>query len=166
VAIPLVAALQQWRERTGSIRPVAVDARLSVWPRAVALIVQHPLAGEGLGRQAMRKTHPELVPDEDPLFWHSHNVFLNAGISMGVPGVLALVLLFGALTVAYWKLLVARERTAQLIGIAGILMIAGVVGRNLTNDLFVRDGSLLFWALSGALLGAGVRYARSGRAAA
>jgi O-antigen ligase len=157
VAGLMLVGLQQWREQTQSTRPIDADARLSVWPRAAARIVASPWQGVGLGRQATRKAYPDLQDPQDPLMWHAHNVFLNAGISMGLPGVAALAFLFGSFLLQYARLVRAPERLTQLVGIAGILMVAGIIGRNLTNDFFVRDGSLLFWAANGALLGVGTR---------
>ena len=43
-------------------------------------------------------------------------------------------------------------------------MVAGVVARNMTNDFFVRDGALLFWALAGTLFGYALRRASAGEA--
>ena len=42
---------------------------------------------------------------------------------------------------------------ARSCAAAGILIVSGILLRNMTNDLFVRDGALLFWSLNGALLG-------------
>jgi hypothetical protein len=36
-------------------------------------------------------------------------------------------------------------------------MVAGVLARNMTNDFFVREGALLFWALAGMLFGYALR---------
>jgi hypothetical protein len=36
-------------------------------------------------------------------------------------------------------------------------MVVGVLMRNMANDFFVRDGSLLFWALAGMLFGYALR---------
>jgi O-antigen ligase len=155
VAGAALGGMQAWRAHTGQLK--AVDPRQAAWPAVTKRIAEHPWKGAGFGRQAMRKAYPDLVPDEETLFWHAHNVFLNAGISMGVPGALALLLVFGSLAWSYGLLLRAPDERARLIGVAGLLLLIGVVGRNLTNDYFVRDGSLLFWALNGSLLGAGLR---------
>ncbi len=40
-----------------------------------------------------------------------------------------------------------------MAGICGLLLVVGVVGRNLTNDFFQRDLALLFWSIAGMLLG-------------
>jgi O-antigen ligase len=154
------AALQAARLQSGQVRPLTQDVRLAAWPAIVDRIMQQPMTGTGLGRQGMSRVYPELVREKD-YFWHSHNSFLNAGISMGVPGVVALLWLFGAFTAVYLRLLRDGDATARWLGIAGLLMLTGIAARNMTNDFFVRDGALLFWSLNGALLGAGLRLRRA-----
>jgi len=46
-------------------------------------------------------------------------------------------------------------------GIAGLMLVTGVVVRNQFNDFFVRDMALLYWALSGLLLGFAQRRKRA-----
>jgi O-antigen ligase len=79
---------------------------------------------------------------------------------MGLPGILALLILFASLLRAFWKLTVSGPSLQRAIGIAGFVMVAGVVARNLTNDFFMRDMSLLFWSLTGLMLGLGNRLQR------
>jgi len=143
------------------------DYRLLHWKRVFERIQAHPLAGAGFGREAMKKAHPDLVPVEGPQspLWHPHNVFLNYGIAMGWPGMLALAALFVSLLHAYWGYLRSDDADRRAVAVAGILLIIGVVGRNLTNDFFVRDGALMFWALNGAMLGYLARGARAGSSA-
>ena len=131
------------------------DFRLQQWRRIVDRIETRPLTGAGFGREAMKKAYPDLVPTVEPLtlLWHPHNVFLTYGVAMGFPGMLMLMLLFGALIARYARQLRGGSEEQRLAAIAGIALVAGVVTRNLTNDLFLRDGALLFWALNGALLG-------------
>lgn len=138
---------------------LVADSRLSFWPKVVANIAQHPFSGGGFGIRAMAKAYPDLIPDYNPLLWHGHNVFLNYGIGMGLPGMLALAALFGYWGWFFWNAATTAPRQAALAGIAGLTMVAGVVLRNQFNDFFTRDMSLMFWALTGLF----ARLAMAGR---
>lgn len=129
------------------------DPRLTTWPAVAARILEHPLSGKGFGREIMKKAYPDLLSREYPAVWHAHNLFLNYGMSMGVPGMIAILLLFFALLRKFWKLSRADDRVIAMAGICGVLLVVGVVARNLTNDFFQRDLALLFWAIAGMLLG-------------
>ena len=131
------------------------DFRLQQWGKIAARIMDQPLVGAGFGRESMKKAYPDLVPADPPmsLMWHPHNVLLNYGVAMGVPGVVVLLLLLTGFAVTYGQQLRSANEQDRLIAAAGIILITGVVVRNMTNDLFLRDGALLFWALNGALLG-------------
>lgn len=139
---------------------VGNDLRLRYWPGVVARIAEQPLTGAGFGRNAMKLGHPDLVPAADPMFWHAHNVFLNYGLAMGLPGLLALILLFAALAATYWKMVRSSDSMLSIVGIAGLLLLTSIILRNLTNDFFQRDVALLFWAMNGMLLGTGLRLQR------
>lgn len=138
---------------------LTTDSRFSLWPKVLSHVAEAPLAGAGFGRAALRKGAPDLIPVDTPTLWHAHNVFLNYGLSMGVPGMLALAGLFGGLGIFFWR---GSSGEAAAAGIAGLAIVAGVLLRNQFNDFFVRDMSLLFWALVG-LLARQVVAAREGR---
>jgi O-antigen ligase len=129
------------------------DPRLTTWPAVAARILEHPLTGKGFGREIMKKAYPDLLSRDYPAVWHAHNLFLNYGMSMGIPGMIAILLLFFALLRTFWELSRAEDRTVAMAGICGVLLVIGVVARNLTNDFFQRDLALLFWAIAGMLLG-------------
>jgi len=129
------------------------DPRLTIWPAVAARILDHPLAGKGFGRETMKKAYPELLNRKNPDVWHAHNLFLNYGMSMGIPGMIAILLLFFALLRKFWELSRAEDRVIAMAGISGVLLVIGVVARNLTNDFFQRDLALLFWSIAGMLLG-------------
>ena len=129
------------------------DPRLSTWPAVAERILEHPLVGKGFGREAMKKAYPDLLSRESREVQHAHNLFLNYGLSMGVPGMIAILLVFFALLRRFRAISQAEDRVTAMAGICGLLLLLGVVARNLTNDFFVRDLSLLFWSIAGMLLG-------------
>ena len=136
---------------------LADDTRLAAWHGIVAKIAEHPWVGAGFGRGTMGRVYPELIP-ANTLISHPHNVFLNYGIGLGVPGMLALAALFLCFARSFWRL-VSHEHLA-IYGVCGLALIVGVVTRNQFNDLFIRDQSLLYWALIGIFLGGATRAAR------
>ena len=129
------------------------DPRVTTWTAVAGRILEHPLTGKGFGRQTMKEAYPDLVSRAYPAFWHPHNLFLNYGVAMGIPGIIALVLLFSSLLRKFWILSRAEDRIIAMAGICGVLLVIGVVARNLSNDFFQRDLALLFWSIAGMLLG-------------
>jgi len=127
---------------------ISEDVRLRFWPTVVATIEENPMTGAGMGRRAFAKAYPERIPEENTLLWHAHNVLLNYGLSMGIPGVLVIALLFGW-WMYYFGRCIGSDSARALVGAAGLSIVLGVLLRNQFNDFFARDMSLLFWALVG-----------------
>ena len=144
---------------------IAQDSRLAQWPVILERIARNPVRGDGFGREIMKKTHSDMIPEANPMLWHAHNVFLNYGLEMGLPGILALAWVFLSLLREYWFFCSSPDSKLKLLGIAGIMMVVGVVLRNQVSDEFVRDAAILFWAVNGALLGLGCRRSRRQEAA-
>jgi O-antigen ligase len=153
----IVLAVQQERFKDFSDEEIARHSRLNFWPSVVHRIAEHPLAGAGFGRGIMSKADRDLIPKDNSLLWHAHNIFLDYGLQMGVPGMLALAWVIFCLMREYWRFCSAPDDKLKLLGIAGLMLVAGVMLRNQANDEFLRDASILFWALNGALLGFGRR---------
>lgn len=147
----------RFKETKPAYAEMSNDTRLAVWPKLGRRILARPWSGAGFGIQAMAKLYPDLIPSENPLMWHAHNVVLNYGVAMGIPGMAALLLVFGALLREYMILSRSADRRLKMIGVCGIALVVGVLSRNMVNDFFGRDGALLFWALNGMLLGMGRR---------
>ena len=103
----------------------------------------------------MKNAYPEIRPKDFTAVWHPHNTFLNYGVAMGLPGMLLLILVFFVLLRSFWRLSRVQDRVIAMAGICGVLLVVGVVTRNLANDFFQRDLALLFWAIAGMLLGYG-----------
>ena len=152
VAIAVVggAGLQyiQYVRSAGTESRLSDDVRVPFWPGVVAKIAEHPLVGAGFGQQMMHKAYPELTPKEVPDLWHAHNVLLNYGLQLGVPGIIAFVALLAAFANLFRRSPVVW---GGWVSAAGLMLISGVLVRNQFNDFFIRDMSLLFWALTGIL---------------
>ncbi len=133
--------------RYGQSGVLPSDSRMAFWPSVLAMIGTHPLAGAGFGRQSMKIAYPQLIPGYNPELWHAHNLVLNYGLALGLPGVVALLALFAAWGRFFWRC------AGTAAGIAGCALVAGVLVRNQFNDFFQRDMSLLFWALCGLFAG-------------
>jgi O-antigen ligase len=161
VTVALVAALMvvqgnRFKENVPSTQ-MSNDDRMMVWPKIAMRILEHPLTGAGFGRGVMKKAYVDLIPESNRELWHAHNVVLNYGLSMGIPGVLVVLLIFGALIRQYLRFWKTSDPRLKWIGACGVALVAGVFARNMVNDFFLRDGALLFWALNGSFLGAGLR---------
>ncbi len=131
------------------------DQRWKIWRVAIENIRAHPLIGAGFGREVFRLRNLEFSK-EGTNYWHAHNVFLNKGVQMGIPGMLAFLVLMLAALRAVWIACARRETPSPLhaYATACMVMMAGLLIKNMTDDFFVRDGALLFWVLTGAVLGA------------
>jgi O-antigen ligase len=141
------------------------DDRPVFWPKVIGRIMEHPLTGAGFGRGVMNKAYPDLIPRENRQLWHAHNVVLDYGLAMGIPGMLVLLMVFGALLREYVRLWQSEDQGLKMIGACGMVLVLGVFARNMVNDMFVRDAALLFWALNGMLLGFGRRKLAAARGA-
>jgi O-antigen ligase len=68
---------------------------------------------------------------------------------MGIPGILAFVLLIAAAARRTWLRRRARQTdaTAAMLSAACVALVAGLFIKNMTDDFFVRDQGYLFWML-------------------
>jgi O-antigen ligase len=163
IAIVLFYGMLQYRlaGQWNSINAEAVieqtlgrDPRPEMWQFLVGDIAAHPWRGAGFGLLSFDYVYPQLAA-KNPTLFHAHNVFLDAAVQMGIPGVLAMIYLFGAILREYWRLYRSNGPLVQWIGAAGIAIVIGVLLRNMTDDFFRRDLALLFWAVVGMTLGYG-----------
>jgi O-antigen ligase len=158
-AVALAAAamtlyVQTEREALGA-RSMEEDPRLVLWREVSGKIEQRPLTGYGFGRGMLAV---ELVDElKLPQLWHAHNLFLDTALQLGAPGVLLLLLLFAATLREGWRR--ARDPSPEAIacGIAIVAMMAGMLVRNMTDVLLVRQNALVYWGALGVLLAWGAK---------
>lgn len=137
-----------------SQRPLGSDPRGEIWHIALQDIQAQPLTGGGFGVAAFKLRNPEYV-QAHPLHGHAHNMLLNKGEQMGVPGMLAFSALWLALLYRLWPgRRQAMRREEWIYAVAATAMVGGMILKNMSDDFFTNDTALLFWLLCGAIMGA------------
>ena len=136
-----------------SVSILQKDDRQLIWTAAINAIRERPFAGYGYALEAANEAVANRLGDAgmQRVFRHAHNVVLNGAVQMGVPGALMIVLLFAGLAHAFWS---RRHHSATTLALAscGLMLVAGFLLRNMTDDFFHRHAALLFGALVGLLL--------------
>lgn len=151
--LPDSASVATAVDRAGDIVGTATtsDVRWKLWRFSVQKILENPWTGGGIGRAVFDKLYPEFMP-ENTLIWHAHNMILNKGIQMGIPGMAAFFALWAALAAEVLRY--ARlPGPSRYLAIAGLAAIAAIFAKNMTDDFFVRNSALFFWLFAGLLIG-------------
>jgi O-antigen ligase len=125
------------------------DSRFSLWPQVLEHVKERPLTGYGFGRGMLRSSL--LKEFNDTLLWHAHNLFLDTVVQVGLPGLVLLLFLLGATAREGWRMARSSDRFAAACGFALLCIVAGMVIRNMTDTLWVRQNALLYWAVLGLL---------------
>ncbi|RLT43841.1 MAG: hypothetical protein DWI57_03820 [Chloroflexi bacterium] len=105
-------ALSSSLETAENVQEVAgsltLQGRIEIWSRALYGIQDFPFTGMGLGsfRRVVNLLYPlfTIAPDYD--IGHAHNFFLQMALDFGIPGLLALLVLYmmaGATIASVWK---------------------------------------------------------------
>jgi O-antigen ligase len=138
------------------------DVRWELWRFSLEKISEQPWTGAGFGRPAFRQAYPEFMPESRDLLWHAHNMVINKGIQMGIPGIVTFLILWFMLVREFVRHLDASP-VRHPLAVTGLSLLAAVFVKNMTDDFFVRDMALLFWLLVGILIGSLRRYENSER---
>ena len=157
-SLAVLGSVQSERERMRIAHPMERDSRLALWPEILERAGERPMTGFGFGRGLLRDELRAELGAVDVDLWHAHNLFLDALVQVGAPGVLLLVVLLGVLAYRAWLMAGSPDDAAAACGIALLAVVAGMVVRNMTDSLLVRQNALLFWGLAGALLAMGRRW--------
>ena len=152
--------LRLYPRAADTIESFAADERPLIWQVAVGFARERPWLGYGYGREILGARISgalEKAKLGQP-YLHGHNVVLDAELQMGVPGVIAFVMLMAALAAAFLQ---ARKREeGSPLAIVGVAVLTGYLTKCLTDDFFFRPNSLVFWAIGGMLLGLAARLPR------
>ncbi|MGB7481422.1 MAG: O-antigen ligase family protein, partial [Burkholderiaceae bacterium] len=145
--------LTQYYEKDNSVTSVGV--RLQLWAGSWLLFLEHPAVG--VGREGYAKAMLELeqrgiltpVSSHQP---HSHNEILYNMVTLGVPGLLAILALY--LVPAAYFLRAARhvDREIRVTGGMGLILCSGFLILGLTDVMFMWGACDNFYAIFAAIL--------------
>ena len=136
------------------------DTRLALWPHILRQIAEQPLTGYGFGRGLLRDYLEQQLGGLDTHLWHAHNIFLEALLQLGIPGLILFLWLLGATARQGWVCARDPDRRVAACGMALLAVLVGMLIRNSTDSLFVRQSALLYWGVVGILLAWGTARAR------
>ncbi|MCB8984710.1 MAG: O-antigen ligase family protein [Ardenticatenaceae bacterium] len=131
--------------------------REEIWSRAIYGLQDFPFTGMGMNnfRQVVHILYPLFLVSPDTDIAHAHNHWLQAGLDLGIPGMIAYMALWLGLAVMLWQVWrQARDGWLRVLalGLAGCLAAYFVYGLVDTVALGARPG-FVFWGLVG-LIGA------------
>ncbi len=144
----------QHRFENQVLAKVENDPRGQILSQSFAVAENEYRTGIGFGISALRERLMQRMADPSiaDRYGHAHNLLLNYTLQMGVIGAITMLALMASLV---WTFAGIRNRGGPLevVGLCGLLLVAGVFLRNMTDDFFNRHNALLFWAITGMLLG-------------
>lgn len=137
---------------------LGLSGRVEIWSRALLALQDHPLTGVSVNgfRQVVHQLYPLFGISRDIDIAHAHNHLLQAGLDLGLPGLisyLAIWILSGGLLLATLRSLIRRGANhhpyySLATGLAGALLAGWIFGLFDTVALGSRPG-FLWWLLIG-----------------
>jgi O-antigen ligase len=149
----MIVAIQAKREVVGAGGALEAEPRLLLWPQIVEHMRESPIAGYGFGRGMLRDALQAKLSGRDTNLWHSHNIVFDTVLQVGLPGLALLAWLLGATLREAWRQVRDPDEWAAACGMALAAVVVGMLVRNMTDVLLVRQNALLYWGTVGVLLG-------------
>jgi O-antigen ligase len=150
-ALGATAAVHRERTAASSALTLEEDPRLALWSDVLGRIEERPWTGYGFGRGVLRASLREETGDG--MLWHAHNLLLDVAVQLGLPGLLLFLALLAAIFREAWRLCRTREDLQIACGAALAAVVVGMLVRNMTDVLWIRQNALVYWGVAGALLG-------------
>ena len=128
------------------------QARWELLKFSLEKIKENPFQMLGFGRRSfVKKYHDFYLQYKGALLWHAHNTFLNIALQTGIQGlVIFCFLIYKLIKYCSGRANLENSLLPKYFLLATLLMVITFFVRNLSDDFFIDDSSLLFWFLSGA----------------
>jgi O-antigen ligase len=150
VGVGLMWRVQAERADSGVANELTEDPRLRLWPAVIERIKERPVLGHGFGRGMLRATFRKELGDGS--LWHAHNLVLEVALQVGLVGFALLAALLYLTARFGWQHAASRNANTAACGIALFAVVLGMLMRNMTDVLWVRQNALLYWGVVSLLL--------------
>ncbi len=132
---------------------ISFAGRKEIWQRSIYMLQDFPFTGIGLNTFPLVASllYPFFLISPDVSVPHAHNIFLQVGVDLGIPGLVAYVGLLTAFGVCAWKAYKRhQDSTMQLVvlGLGAGILAHHVYGLTDAITLGAKPGFLL-WAIFG-----------------
>lgn len=122
--------------------------RMDLWRFGIIHLKDQPVFGFGYGRANFAKVYPEFFKRSILLF-HTHNTFLNIGLELGIPGLIALFWLFWVILRFLWRDWKDKLNENKILSFAIFVSVVGFLVRIQFDHLLVDEMALMLWLLVG-----------------
>ena len=147
----------------------SAQGRMELWSRGLMMLQDFPFTGIGLGMvvEVMPLLYPTFVIPNDARIEHVHNLYLEAGVDLGFPGlIVTLGFLLALLYFAWQAARCARGKDLEPMALAMLGTVVAYAAQGLIDDLaFSSRARPIVWALFGVVVAVGLQLFRDeGRA--
>lgn len=138
----------------GDLADSSTSYRVSIWQASVKIIGEYPLTGIGVGTGAFSRVYPLYSLAGIESAPHSHNLFLQTAIEVGVPGLitlLAVIVLFAQGSFSFFKKCKDGDmKSGKLLSLGFFAGMVGVLLQGLTDYIWYNYRLyLMFWLVIG-----------------
>lgn len=139
------------------------DGRVEIWSRAIYMIQDFPFTGVGVGtfQRIANVLYPFFLAGPDAEIPHAHNLLLQVGVDLGIPGLLAFLAI---LLLTLWSAFSSvrfyaqtGEQSLAAMAWGGLASLVGMVvhGMMHASTWVVGRAAFLPWAVMGILFALG-----------
>lgn len=124
------------------------SVRIRLWKFGIIHLKDSPVFGIGYGRKNFATVYPEFFK-KDSQHFHTHNTFINIGLELGIPGLIALLWLFWVILKSLWKDWKDKMNEKRILSFAIFVSVVGFLVRIQLDHLLVDEMALMLWLLVG-----------------
>ena len=131
----------------GNIADSSTSYRVSIWHASLDMIRDYMVSGIGVGQEAFRLVYPEYSLAGIESAPHSHNLYLQIGIGLGLVGLLVfLLVVFFFVQQCFTAIKQSEEKYVKLLAAGGLCAVAGFLLNGLTDYVWYNYRVyLMFW---------------------